>query len=71
MFRHNFATGNKEQMYAGYWDYDRDLDLGRKNREVETGQALFTARQAGNHSTAFVGKVATPYDPAKEAQYHS
>ena len=21
-YRHNFATGQKEQMFAGYWEYD-------------------------------------------------
>jgi len=68
MFRHNFATGNKEQMYAGYWDYDRNLDW-----ETTIGGGYWAGPVYGAPGWeplyAFVGKVATPYDPTKEAQY--
>ena len=28
-FRHNFSTGQKEQLYAGWWDYDGDGTLSQ------------------------------------------
>ena len=65
-YRHNFATGNKEQIYAGWWETDGDYEL-----------SIHDGRWAGPIYGAtgwepiycFVGMVALPYDPAKEAQY--
>ena len=65
-YRHNFATGNKEQIFAGWWETDGDYQL-----------SIHDGRWAGPIYGApgwepiycFVGMVATPYDPAKEAQY--
>ena len=67
-YRHNFATGNKEQIYAGYWDYDGNLDF-----EDTIGGGYWAGPIYGANAWepiyCFVGMVATPYDPAKEAQY--
>ena len=65
-FRHNFATGNKEQMYGGYWDYNGNFtfDLDGANWAGPVYGA-----PGWEPIYCFVGMVATPYDPAKEAQY--
>ena len=67
-YRHNFATGNKEQIYAGYWDYDGNGDF-----EDTIGGGYWAGPIYGANAWepiyCFVGMVATPYDPAKEAQY--
>jgi hypothetical protein len=65
-YRHNFATGNKEQIFAGWWETDGDYELSiHATRWVGPiyGKASFEPIYC------FVGMVATPYDPAKEAQY--
>jgi hypothetical protein len=67
-FRHNFATGNKEQMYAGYWDYDGDFDFEGSYASGDWVGPVYGA-PGWEPIYCFVGMVATPYDPAKEAQY--
>ncbi|MAQ72409.1 MAG: hypothetical protein CMG20_02435, partial [Candidatus Marinimicrobia bacterium] len=70
-YRHNFATGNKEQIFSGYWDYDGNLDF--ENIGGVIGGGYWAGPIFGANSWepiyAFVGMVATPYDPSKEAQY--
>ncbi|MDG2188826.1 MAG: T9SS type A sorting domain-containing protein, partial [Candidatus Marinimicrobia bacterium] len=65
-FRHNFATGEKEQMYAGHWD--RNFSLA-----FEIDASYWTGPVYGADGWepiyCFVGMVATPYDPTKIAQY--
>ena len=70
-YRHNFATGNKEQLYAGYWDYDGDftMNLGGFSGHSSGGVGPVYGALAWEPIYCFVGMVATPYDPAKEAQY--
>ena len=67
-YRHNFATGQKEQIYAGYWDYDRNGDF-----EDTIGGGYWAGPVYGANAWepiyCFVGHIASPYDPAKEAQY--
>ena len=67
-FRHNFATGNKEQMFSSYWDYN-----GTSTHDLEGG--YWTSPVYGKNSFepiyAFVGNPGSHYDPAKEAQYIS
>jgi len=64
-YRHNFATGQKEQMYAGWWDSDGIA--GHSLSASWTGPIY--GKNAWEPIYTFVGMVATPYDPAKEAQY--
>ena len=70
-YRHNFATGNKEQIYAGYWDYDGDftMNLGGFSGHSSGGVGPVYGALAWEPIYCFVGMVALPYDPAKEAQY--
>lgn len=67
-YRHNFATGQKEQMYSGYWDYDRNLDF-----EDTIGGGYWAGPVYGANAWepiyVFVGHRTQPYDPTKEAQY--
>ena len=65
-FRHNFATGNKEQMYAGWWDADQNLSF---NIDATRWAGPVYGAPGWEPIYCFVGMVATPYDPAKEAQY--
>ena len=65
-YRHNFATGQKEAIYAGWWETDGDYELSiHATRWVGPiyGKASFEPIYC------FVGMVATPYDPSKVAQY--
>ena len=64
-YRHNFATGQKEQMYAGWWDSDGIA--GHSLSASWTGPIY--GKNAWEPIYTFVGMVATPYDPSKEAQY--
>jgi hypothetical protein len=72
-YRHNFATGNKEQIYSGYWDYDGNLDF--ENIGGVIGGGYWAGPVFGANSWepiyAFVGMVASPYDPSKVSQYLS
>ena len=65
-YRHNFATGNKEQIFAGWWETDGDYELS-----IHVGQwaGPIYGKDSFEPIYCFVGMVATPYDPAKEAQY--
>ena len=65
-YRHNFATGNKEQIFAGWWETDGDYQLS-----IHAGQwaGPIYGKDSFEPIYCFVGMVATPYDPAKEAQY--
>ena len=65
-FRHNFATGAKEQMYAGHWDRNLSLDF-----EIDASYWVGPVYGADGWEPiyCFVGMVATPYDPTKVAQY--
>ena len=65
-FRHNFATGNKEQMYAGYWDYNANFTF---DLDGASWVGPVYGAPGWEPIYCFVGMVATPYDPAKEAQY--
>ncbi len=64
-YRHNFATGQKEQMYAGWWDSDGIAGHSLSGSWV----GPVYGKNAWEPIYTFVGMVATPYDPAKEAQY--
>ena len=70
-YRHNFATGNKEQIFSGYWDYDGNLDFENIGGVIGGGYWVGPIFGANSWEPiyAFVGMVATPYDPSKEAQY--
>ena len=70
-YRHNFATGNKEQLYAGYWDYDGDftMNLGGFSGHSSGGVGPVYGALAWEPIYCFVGHRTQPYDPAKEAQY--
>jgi hypothetical protein len=70
-YRHNFATGNKEQIYSGYWDYDGNLDFENIGGVIGGGywEGPIFGANSWEPIYAFVGMVATPYDPSKEAQY--
>ena len=65
-FRHNFATGNKEQIFSGYWDYN---GTGTHDFAGEYWISPVYGKNSFEPIYAFVGMVATPYDPAKESQY--
>ena len=58
--------GNKEQIFAGWWETDGDYQLS-----IHAGQWAGPIFGADSFEPiyCFVGMVATPYDPAKEAQY--
>jgi len=64
-YRHNFATGQKEQMYAGWWDSD-GID-GHSLSASWTGPIY--GKNAWEPIYVFVGHRTQPYDPTKEAQY--
>ena len=70
-YRHNFATGQKEQIYAGYWDYDGDGDYENVGGVIGGGYwaGPVYGANAWEPIYCFVGHIASPYDPAKEAQY--
>ena len=70
-YRHNFATGGKEQIYSGYWDYDGNLDFENIGGVIGGGYwaGPIYGANAWEPIYAFVGHIASPYDPAKEAQY--
>jgi hypothetical protein len=65
-YRHNFATQQKEQMYAGHWD--RNISLAF---EIDTNYWAGPVYLADGYEPiyCFVGMVATPYDPTKISQY--
>ena len=65
-FRHNFATGNKEQIFSGYWDYN---GTGTHDFAGEYWISPVYGKNSFEPIYAFVGMLATPYDPAKESQY--
>jgi len=72
-YRHEFATGEKDQMFAGYWDYDGNLDFEGLGGGV-IGGGLWAGPIYGANAWepiyCFVGATqATNYDPANEAQY--
>ena len=70
-YRHNFATGQKEQIYAGYWDYDGNLDYENVGGVIGGGYwaGPVYGANAWEPIYCFVGHIDSPYDPAKEAQY--
>lgn len=65
-YRHNFATGNKEQIFAGWWETDGDYVL---SIDGANWWGPIYGKDSFEPIYCFVGMVATPYDPAKEAQY--
>ena len=67
-YRHNFATGQKEQMYAGYWDYDGNLDFEGSYASGYWAGPVYGA-PGWEPIYCFVGMIDTPYDPALEATY--
>jgi hypothetical protein len=69
-YRHNFATGQKEQMCAGYWESDGLAGLSNPLDGVRWSGPVYGA-PAWEPIYNFVGNVGMEYDPAKEAQYIS
>ena len=67
-FRHNFATGQKEQMFAGYWESDGVAGLSNPLDGVRWSGPVYGA-PAWEPIYNFVGSIGFEYDPAKEAQY--
>ena len=67
-YRHNFATGNKEQMFSSYWDYN---GTGTHDLEGEYWISPVYQKNSFEPIYAFVGNPGSHYDPAKEAQYIS
>ena len=70
-YRHNFATGQKEQMYAGYWEYDGDFtfNLGGFAGHSSGGVGPVYGALAWEPIYCFVGSGGQHYDPALEATY--
>ncbi len=71
-YRHEFATGEKDQMFAGYWDYDGNLDFENVGGVIGGGYwaGPIYGANAWEPIYCFVGATqATNYDPANEAQY--
>ena len=71
-YRHEFATGEKDQMFAGYWDYDGNLDYENVGGVIGGGYwaGPIYGANAWEPIYCFVGATqATNYDPANEAQY--
>jgi len=70
-YRHNFATGQKEQLYSGWWEYDGDgtFNLGGFAGHSSGGVGPVYGALAWEPIYAFVGHIDSPYDPSKEAQY--
>jgi len=66
-YRHNFATGQKEQMFAGYWESDGIAGLSNDGGTSWVGPVY--GAPAWEPIYNFVGNVGMEYDPAKEAQY--
>ena len=67
-YRHNFATGNKEQMFSSYWDYN---GTGTHDLEGEYWISPVYGKNSFEPIYSFVGNPGSHYDPAKEAQYIS
>ena len=67
-YRHNFATGQKEQMASGYWDSDGNFSHATSYTSGQWAGAVYGA-PAWEPIYAFVGYIGKEYDPAKEAQY--
>jgi hypothetical protein len=65
-YRHNFATGNKEQLYAGWWETDGDYVL---SIDGANWVGPIYGKSSFEPIYCFVGHIASPYDPTKEAQY--
>jgi hypothetical protein len=70
-YRHNFATGQKEQLYAGYWEYDGDFtfNLGGFSGHSSGGVGPVYGALAWEPIYCFVGSGGQHYDPALEATY--
>ena len=70
-YRHNIATGQKEQMYAGYWEYDGDFtfNLGGFAGHSSGGVGPVYGALAWEPIYCFVGSGGQHYDPALEATY--
>jgi hypothetical protein len=73
-YRHNFATGVKEPLFASWWEYDGDgtFNLGGFDGHSSGGVGPVYGAQAWEPIYAFVsqtGTAATWYDPAKDTQY--
>jgi len=67
-YRHNFATGQKEQMFASYWESDGVAGLSNPLDGVRWSGPVYGA-PAWEPIYAFVGNPGFEYDPANEAQY--
>ena len=67
-YRHNFGTGQKEQMFAGYWESDGVAGLSNPLDGVRWSGPVYGA-PAWEPIYNFVGSIGFEYDPAKEAQY--
>ena len=67
-YRHNFATGQKEQMFAGYWESDGVAGMSNPLDGVRWSGPVYGA-PAWEPIYNFVGNAGMEYDPAKEAQY--
>ena len=73
-YRHNFATGVKEPLFASWWEYDGDrtFNLGGFSGHSSGGVGPVYGALAWEPIYAFVsqsGTADTWYDPAKDAQY--
>jgi hypothetical protein len=73
-YRHNFATGVKEPLFASWWEYDGDgtFNLGGFAGHSSGGVGPVFGALAWEPIYGFVsqtGTAATWYDPAKDTQY--
>ena len=74
-FRHNFATGNKEQLYAGWWDSNYDGVLTNNGAADWDGPIYGGGNGAYEPLYIHAGYdvdgdgAVNHYDPALEAQY--
>jgi len=65
-YRHNFATGNKEPLFAGYWESDGVV--GMTNDGATWAGPVYGA-PAWEPIYMFVSYGGNHYDPANDAQY--
>ena len=67
MYRHNFATGQKEQMFPYIWESDGLAGWSNDGGVTWAGPVYGAPSYEPIYGT--VGAVGYEYDPAKEAQY--
>jgi len=65
-YRHNFATGNKEPLFAGYWESD---GIAGMTNDGATWAGPVYGAPAWEPIYMFVSYGGNHYDPANDAQY--